>query len=147
MPHSMSAAQDQMKKALKDIVIPRLRERGFTGSFPHLRRRRPERIDLLTFQFDRHGGGFIIEIGQCPPDGFTTYWGKRIAPDKVTAWDLSPKQRARVKPGAGSGPESWFRYDAAANHDAFAEAAAAVLPFVDPAERMFDNFDRVSGLG
>jgi hypothetical protein len=30
----------------------------------------------LTFQFDRHGGGFVIEIGQCPADGCTTHWGE-----------------------------------------------------------------------
>jgi hypothetical protein len=36
----MSDATDQMKKSLKEVVVPYLRERGFTGSFPHLRRRR-----------------------------------------------------------------------------------------------------------
>jgi uncharacterized protein DUF4304 len=94
---TMSDAADKMKKALKQVVVPRLRERSFTGSFPHLRRRQTNRIDLLTFQFDRYGGGFIIEIGQCSPDGYTTYWGKQIAANKVTAWDLSPKERARVQ--------------------------------------------------
>jgi integrase len=66
---------------------------------------------LITFQFDRHGGGFIIEIGQCSPDGYTTYWGKQIAAAKVTAWDLSPKERARVQPRSGSGTDAWFRFD------------------------------------
>jgi hypothetical protein len=143
----MSDAQDQMKKALKSIVVPRLREYGFAGSFPHFRRLRPDRIDLLTFQFDRHGGGFVIEIGQCPPQGFTTYWGKQVAPDKITTWDLSPKERARLRPRDGSGIESWFRYDDAASASAFAQTAESVLPFVEQAERMFDDFDRVQRVG
>ena len=60
----MIDARDQMRKALKDLVLPRLRELGFEGSFPHLRRRRVDRADLFTFQFDRHGGGFIERFGQ-----------------------------------------------------------------------------------
>jgi hypothetical protein len=143
----MSDAHEYMKKALKDAVVPRLREHGFTGSFPHLRRRHPHRIDLLTFQFDRHGGGFIIEIGQCAPDGFTTYWGKQIPPEKVSAWDLSPKDRARVQPRDGSGTDAWFRYDSAASPDDFARTAESVLPFIEQIERMFDDFDHVERVG
>jgi Domain of unknown function (DUF4304) len=143
----MSDTQDQMKKALKDVVVPHLRERGFTGSFPHLRRHRPDRIDLLTFQFDRHGGGFIVEIGQCPPEGFTTYWGKQIAPEKVTAWDLSPKQRARVRSRVGSGTDVWFRFDRAASADDFSQTAESVFPFIEQAERMFDDFNHVQRVG
>jgi hypothetical protein len=115
----MSEAQDQMKKALKDVVVPRLRDHDFTGAFPHFRRRRSDRIDLLTFQFDRHGGGFIIEIGQCPAEGFTNHWGKLIGPEKVKAWDLSSQQRARIQPRIGSGTDSWFRYDGTTARDVF----------------------------
>jgi hypothetical protein len=136
-----------MKKALKDVVVPRLREVGFLGSLPHLRRRRPNRIDLFTFQFDRHGGGFLIELAQCAPDGFTTYWGKQIAPNKVTAWDLPSMQRARIQPRVGSGTDSWFRYDKAAASADFRQTAESVLPFVEQAERMFDDFDHVQKIG
>jgi hypothetical protein len=139
----MSTTTDQMKKALREIVVPRLRERGFTGSFPHFRRRRIDRIDLLTFQFNRHGGGFIIEIGQCPPEGYTTYWGKPKAADEVTAWDLSPRERARVQPQAGTGTDSWFCFDDLA----FSRTAEAVLPFIEQAERMWVEFDKVPKIG
>jgi hypothetical protein len=40
--------------------------------------------------FDRHGGGFIVEIAQCAAEGVTTHWGKQIAANKVTGWDLPP---------------------------------------------------------
>ena len=136
-----------MKKALKEVVIPLLREQGFTGAFPHFRRRRPERRDLFTFQFDLHGGGFIIEIGQCPADGFTTHWGKLIAPDKVKAWDLSWEQRARIQPRIGAGKDCWFRYDSAATQDVFKQTAESVMPFLEQAKKMFDDFERARKLG
>ena len=142
----MSDIRGQMTKALKDVVVPFLRERGFTGSFPHFRRRRQDSIDLFTFQFDRHGGGFIIEIGQCAPEGFTTYWGKQIPAQKVTVWDLPSKQRARIQPSAGSGTDNWFRFDGAAV-DIFTRTAALVITFVEQAERIFDNFNQVQRVG
>lgn len=139
----MSNARDQMIRALKKSVVPQLRERGFSGSFPHFRRRRSDRIDLFTFQFDRNGGGFVIELGQCPPEVFTTHWGKQIQPEKVTAWDLPPSRRARIKPRVGSGTESWFRYDSVATEDEFRQLEESLLPFVAQAGRMFDDFDHI----
>jgi Domain of unknown function (DUF4304) len=142
----MTDSRDQMIQALKDVVVPLLRERGFTGAFPHFRRRRPERIDLFTFQFDRHGGGFIIEIGRCEPSGFTTHWGKQIPPAKVTAWDLPPKQRGRIQPSVGSGTDSWFRFDGG-GAEIFTHTAESVVPFVEQAEKMFEDFEHVERVG
>ncbi|MFF2886098.1 DUF4304 domain-containing protein [Paenibacillus sp. NPDC057967] len=67
-----------MLSALKSIVIPSLRERGFKGTFPHFRRVNEKKIDLLTFQFDKYGGGFIIEIAVCSPAGHTHHWGNKF---------------------------------------------------------------------
>jgi len=142
----MSDARDQMNRALKDIVVPVLRDRGFTGSFPHFRRCRQDRIDLFTFQFDKYGGGFVIEIGQCQPEGFTTHSGKQIPPSKVRAWDLGLKQRSRIQPGAGSGRDSWFRFEGTAA-DIFTRTATSVVPFVEQAERIFDDFEQVQKIG
>jgi hypothetical protein len=103
--------RSEMEAALKRIVVPELRRAGFTGSFPHFRRVR-QAVDLLTFQFDRHGGGFVIEVATGEPGGFTTHWGKHIPANKLTAWDLHPDQRKRLKQASGGGTDSWFRYDA-----------------------------------
>src|SRR5262245_61534450 len=96
--------RSEMEACLKRIVVPELRRAGFTGSFPHFRRCR-EIIDLITFQFDRHGGGFVIELATGSPAGFTTHWGKHISANKLTAWDLPPERRKRLKPGSGSGTD------------------------------------------
>jgi len=97
--------------ALQQDVVPVLRASGFTGTLPHFRRRRREHIDLLTFQFDRGGGGFIIEIGRCGPTGVRTYFGEDVPANKVTAHDLHPDKRHRIQAAPGSGTDSWFRYD------------------------------------
>ena len=102
-----------MDVALKEIVFPALRSMGFKGSPPHFRRAASNRIDLLTFQFDKWGGGFVIEVARCSPIGITTSWGKSIPPNKVTAWDVLPSFRKRIQPVDGSGRDSWFRFDAA----------------------------------
>ena len=107
----MASARESMDAELRSVVVPRLRACGFRGSYPHFRRFSEGGIDLITFQHDKWGGGFVIEIACAPSDGVTTYWGKVIAPDKVTAWDLLPNQRKRIQPSEATGVDSWFRYD------------------------------------
>jgi hypothetical protein len=100
-----------MDAALKRDVLPVLRSKGFKGTFPHLRRHGESGIDLLTFQFDRGGGGFIIEVARSPREGVVTHWGKAVPAAKVTAWDVHPTRRKRVKATAGEGTDGWFRFD------------------------------------
>lgn len=107
----MKVLREEMDAELKDIVVPALRQSGFKGSLPHFRRPGPTAIDLLTFQFDRHGGGFVMEIARCSTEGFTTHWGKHIPASKVSAWDLHPDQRYRIQPRPGCGIDAWFRFD------------------------------------
>ena len=57
----MGNSRDQMIAALREIVVPVLRDMGLRGSFPHFRRFRDTRIDLLTFQFNRYGGSLVGE--------------------------------------------------------------------------------------
>jgi len=105
-------ARKEMVINLSDIVIPVLRQKGFKGSFPHFRRITIDRINLLTFQFDRSGGGFVIEITNCQPNGFTTSWGTKIEPNKLTAHDLFNRKRIQSNMDTTSSlTEDWFRYD------------------------------------
>jgi hypothetical protein len=65
----MSAERDQMIATLKEYVLPVLKARGYKGSFPHFRRPTDFAIHLLNFQFDKWGGGFVVEIASCPVEG------------------------------------------------------------------------------
>jgi hypothetical protein len=88
-----------------------------------------------------------VEIAQCAPEGVTTNWGKPIAASKVTACDLPPAQRSRIRPGGTSGTASWFRYDAGEADERFTETARSVLPYVEQAERLFDDFAGAREIG
>ena len=107
-----------------------LRQRGFTGSFPHFRRMGRDHVELLTFQFDRSGGGFVLEVAKCPSGGFTTYWGKTIRPQKVTAQDLHPNNRLRLG-ASGPGKDNWFRYD---DGSSVGDVAQQLVPHLEQAE-------------
>jgi hypothetical protein len=133
---TMSESQKLMKQALGEIVLPVLRKSGFSGSLPHLRRHRSDLVDLISFQFDMHGGGFVIEIGQCDPKGFTTNWGKEIPAEKMNVSYLHPDFRPRIQAQPGSGTDSWFRYDRP--EDSYPRTASSVLPFLRDLDAQYD---------
>ena len=125
-----------MIEALKAIVVPKLRERNFKGSFPHFRRVREDQIDLLAFQFDKRGGGFVIEISRCSSEGIVTAWGEQIPPNKVTVWDMPLSARLRLQPRFDGSTSGWFRYDTGSPlGNVFKKTAKAVLPFLEKAEK------------
>jgi len=127
----MSDERDRMIETLKEYVVPVLRERGFKGSFPHFRRPTATAIHLLTFQFDKWGGGFTIEIAVCPPDGVTMHWGEHIPASKVRAWDVYPPHRPRLGPEK---TDKWFRFDKRgffSTGDPYERAALEVLPYLE----------------
>jgi hypothetical protein len=110
----MSKERDLMIQKLKIIVIPYLKYKCFTGNFPHFRRICKNRIDLITFQFDKYGGGFVVEIAKCPNKIFVSYWGKKIPQNKITAHDLHPNERLRLRSKISKSDKEkdyWFRYD------------------------------------
>jgi len=138
-----NAERKEMEKHLKDIVIPFLRKRDFKGSFPHFRRMGKERIHLLTFQFDFHGGGFVIEIANCVPGGFTTPWGKKIEPDKLRAHDVYKRSRIQSNMNTpDSSTDDWFRFDHAplsGSENIFQDVCQDVLSKFNIAEEYWAN--------
>lgn len=124
-----------MQKALQKIFVPVLRERGFTGKFPHFRRIGADGIDLLSFTFDQYGGGFVMEVAVCPPEGYSSPWLGLIPPDKITALSVEPLRHRLGKVGA-SGYDLWFTYPTAlpsAPHqlERFDETAREALEYLD----------------
>jgi len=127
-----------MVTALKEVFVPALKMRSFKGSFPHFRRFAQDHIDLLTIQFDRHGGGFIIEVSCCGLEGVTTYWGKHIAPENVRAWDLHPRNRHRLGSPAPGVEGHWFRFDL---DSSFEEIARSAVQYLEEADSWWENND------
>ena len=108
----MSIERTKMTESLKELFVPELKSLNFNGSFPHFRRTIGDKTNLLTFQFDRHGGGFIIEIANFQGTKFKTNFGERIQINKLTAHDIN--DRKRIYPNIlteEKGTENWFRFD------------------------------------
>ena len=118
-------SQDAILKVLKAQVVPLLRERGFSGSFPHFRRIQTDRIDLLSFQFDKYGGGFVIELAKSLPTGIQMSWGELIPPTKVTTQHVNVRLRLGAK---GENEDYWFRYDKGQTCE---EVALQIIPLFD----------------
>lgn len=130
---------DEMVASLRNLFVPGLRKHGFRGTLPHFRRPQKDRIDLLTIQFDKWGGGFVVEIANCSPEGILTPWGKRIPPNRVRAWDVYPPWRTRLN----AGEKEWFRFDGWATSDNVAKDALTSLnkaeQFWQTAEHWWDR--------
>jgi len=127
----MSAERERMTEMLKEHVVPVLKARGFKGSFPHFRRITDTGIHLLSFQFDKWGGGFVVEIAACPAQGVTMHWGEQIPPAKVTAHHVNRRQRLGA---SDEQTDHWFRYDKRglfSFSDPYERAAREVLPYLD----------------
>lgn len=107
----MSEHRDRMMDAFKTRFVPALRKRGFAGSFPHFRRRLPNRIDYLTVQFYSAGGSFVVEVGRTGPDGFTEGPWKDLAVDKITVGHILERRRLvpRDAHGGWRGGD-WFEF-------------------------------------
>ena len=104
----MSDHRALMDKALQEHFVRPLRERGFTGRAPHLRRRLADRVDYLLIQFYSAGGSFVIELGRTGPDGFTEGPWKDLPVEEIEVPHTSNRRRL-TDPGAKRG-EQWFRF-------------------------------------
>lgn len=98
--------RDLMLSALRANTISRLQERGFAGSYPHFRRFRDGCIDLVSFQTNKWGGSFTVEVSAVFPNAedpnYTLYGGMSEETLDVTATG----ERYRL-PGMFDG---WFYY-------------------------------------
>jgi hypothetical protein len=107
----MSASRDKMINALRQIVVPTLRDMQFKGTFPHFKRPRESQMDLLAFQFSRWGGSFVIEVAWCDPKGWLKRTGEIVEPDEVRVNHINPKQRLRLGSNPPKQADYWFRFE------------------------------------
>lgn len=99
-----------MQRALQTRAVPQLRERGFRGSFPHFRRVGSVQTDLLTFQFNKWGHSFIIELGRTTGGPYQDAKGQIIPATELSTWNLALQDRARLHAGRSARCELWFTF-------------------------------------
>jgi hypothetical protein len=120
------SGRKEMIQALQEAVVPELRARGFRGSFPHFRRPCGDVVHLLSFQFNKYGGSFVVEVGRCSAQGLERS-GQRIPAEEMTVAYLRPAERLRLGREA-SESDHWFRYDQGLPWGRYDRAAKAVVP-------------------
>ncbi|MGG0663184.1 DUF4304 domain-containing protein [Viridibacillus arvi] len=130
-----SNERKMIDNALKKVVIPFLRQQGFKGSLPHFRRINEKNIDLITFQFNKWGGSFVVELAVCPMQGVTMDWGEQIPPNKVTAHDIDKRFRLGAKSEDEDG--IWFNFENAKNVEDFEKVALNVVNLLNISDRLW----------
>jgi len=115
-PH-VTPDRTQMQRALKDVLVPRIRAMGFVGEFPHFRHRIGAEYQMLMIGFNKYGGSFYLEAGRLSESHLLElqqHWtkaGKNLADSDLTVGHCSWKERARfggdhVHPDA----DHWFKF-------------------------------------
>ncbi|MBS1994531.1 MAG: DUF4304 domain-containing protein [Cyanobacteria bacterium SZAS LIN-3] len=132
-----------MHAALKKIIVPDLRARGFKGRYPHFRRIAATHTDLLNFQFDKyHRDLFVINITQAPGSGmYTTRLGDQFHRDNLKYFQVT-ESTYRLQPKSIGGADDWFAY-AQENYD---EIARSILPYIKRADQWFADTSDTEGL-
>lgn len=96
-----------MLNALKKTVIKELKDRGFTGTYPHFKKIVSDCIELIDFQTNKYGGSFTIEVSAVFPNNKVTNLSDLNATVDSCKVDVScANQRCRLK-GMFDG---WFYY-------------------------------------
>ncbi|QND17957.1 DUF4304 domain-containing protein (plasmid) [Rhizobium leguminosarum bv. trifolii] len=105
------ASRQEINAAIKSNVLPKIKSQGFSGSFPHFRRIEGDMVDLISFQFDRHGGALTIEIARCSLSGIDHPLGHTPA-QNATAHHRHPIYRKRLGDHSRSlgGGDNWFSF-------------------------------------
>jgi hypothetical protein len=120
-----------MRKSLKKILVPALKETGFNGKGWNFQRSSGS-LDLLSVQFWKYGGQFILEAARQPRGDFHTSWGEVVPEAQVTVAHISPHKRARLEQLDTAAAFSWFTFqdfgDDQSRYDALARQVIELLP-------------------
>ena len=93
----MSREGDLMRKALRKHLFPALAAAGFVGKSIHFMRLRDDSQDLLSIQYWKYGGSFILEFGRRDRGPLLTAWGPVIPEESLEVAYLPVRDRARLQ--------------------------------------------------
>lgn len=115
--------------AIKSVIVPELRTAGFKGSYPHFRRPNEDSgFDLLSFQFDKWGGCFLIELSVAYPyrEEYKNCYlvGLKPAEDEIKKLDVG---NTFVRHRLSGNDGDWFRYETIGIESAVELAKTAVI--------------------
>ena len=133
----MSREGDMMRGSFRSILIPALASRGFRGKRTAFRRLGPDYLDLLSIQYWKYGGSFVLEFGRTVRGDFQTSWGPTIPEDELDVSHLPPPRRARLEDRDPLPDDIFhgFKFEGFGSnpipYDALARRVAELVPQVD----------------
>src|SRR5688572_28138412 len=148
----MSREGDLMRKALRKHLLPALARLGFTGNAAHFQRARADTLDLLSIQYWKHGGEFVLEFARRGRGDFVASWGEVVPEAKldVAYADVLGRARLEGRRNSRSGFHG-FAFDQlgedAAAYEAIALRVVELLPQVDAWLERSEAGDHVRPLG
>lgn len=126
-----------MRRAFKRLLLPALQDLGFHGRGSTFQRALPQSLDLLSIQYWKYGGEFLLECARRERGPLHTSWGEVVPEEKLDVAYVDPRQRARLEqrgPTAGPGFQGFcfagFGEDVA-RYEGLAAQVVALLPEVD----------------
>ena len=120
-----------MIKILKSNVVPNVRKLGFAGSYPHFRKKKSDRFEFISFQFNRGGGSFVVEYGFTKISDLLPF-------EKKTGFEKLNHGNARTRLRIGAtqvNGDHWFEYEKFEDEAQFEELAQSVNDLLPQAER------------
>lgn len=97
--------KQEIESALKEQCVPILRDIGFKGSFPNLRRETNGFTSLINFQFYSSRGSFCVNLSWAGPNKENVGYCPESELNKLTV----SHTRDRVRLGAERG-DRWFSF-------------------------------------
>ena len=95
-----------MITALEKHTFPALAEQGFVGKYPNYRRKLDNCMELISFQSNKHGGSFTIEVSAVFPNSEDKNYALYDGVTEETFGVEATNKRYRL-PGMFDG---WFYY-------------------------------------
>jgi hypothetical protein len=128
--------REKMDSAIKEIILPFLKDKGFKGSYPHFRRERGDKLNLLCFQFSLYSSQFVVEISQCAKEGYTTSWGKILKPSECKVQYIGTRHRIG---STKNQKDYWYDFENETFFgDIYKKRANEVIDNWDEAEKWWD---------
>ena len=130
----MSREGDLMRKAFRKHLLPALAAAGFVGKSIHFMRLRDDSQDLLSIQYWKYGGSFILEFGRRGRGPLQTAWGPVIPEDSLDVAYLPVQDRAQIQERDAPPDDTFagFRFagfgEDVAKYDGLALRVASYLP-------------------
>jgi hypothetical protein len=133
----MSREGDLMRKAFRKHLVPALVAAGFVGKSIHFMRLRDDSQDLLSIQYWKYGGSFILEFGRRDRGPLHTAWGPVIPEESLEVAYLPVGDRARLQERDAPPDDTFAGFSFAdfgedvAKYERLALRVASDLPQVD----------------